>query len=277
MAAPTRVAAVLDQHNDWVESFVGGFQTELQGMVSAAEARTLAQLRDSLTFYRGRIGRSAANQRVLRQVDDMLTRAMSRAGYDKLVDEFVQGFAGQLPYFDDVLQAISENLDRPLKAALTKADQSLLASQQISTVENLQTVVEGAAALAKRKALMSVGALPFSELAVQISQTFSRALPEAVTLAETSTTMFFRTATDRGFAKIEAGLAPGAVRYQYEGPRDKLTRPFCQRMLTRTREKPLTREKIEGADNGQIPNPFVSAGGYNCRHQWVITEIRDGK
>lgn len=271
------VPEILDEHDDWVESFVRGFETELQGMVASAEARVISELRERLTVTNGTIDRTPANQRVLRQADDMLMKAMERAGYSKLLEEFVGGFPGQLPYFDQILQSISDNLKRPLRANLTKADQGLLASQQISTLENLQTVVDGTAAAAKRRALMSVGALPFADVAEEISQTFSRSIAEAVTLAETSTTMFFRTVTERGFQKIEADLPEGAVRYRYEGPRDKLTRPFCKRMLSNTRGKPLTRGQIEALDNGQIPNPFISGGGYNCRHQWIITEIREGE
>lgn len=266
---------VIDEHDAWVENLVRGFETELQNMVASAEARVITELRERLSITDGTIDRTPANQRVLRQIDDLLMEAMERAGFSKLTDEFVQSFPGQLPYFEQVLEAISDNLKTPLKADLSKADQALLASQQITTFENLRTVVEGVAAVAKRRALMSVGALPFRDVAEQISKTFHRSVPEAVTLAETSTTMFYRTMTERAFRKIEDGLPAGAVRYRYEGPRDKLTRPFCKRMLSSTRTRPMTREQIEGLNNGQIPNPFVSGGGYNCRHQWVITEIKE--
>jgi hypothetical protein len=272
------LARVLEAHDDYIESFVRGFERELRGLIASAQAHTVGELQKRLSITtRGVIDKSPANQRTLRKIDDLLADSMNRAGYRTLIEEFVNGFPGQLPFVDQMLDAISENLNTPLQAALGKADQAVLASQQISTLESLNTVVEGVAALAKRRALMSVGALKFGDLVEQISTTFNRGVAEATTLAETSQVMFFRTATERAFRKIEDGLPEGAVRYRYEGPRDKLTRPFCLRMLSRSASKPLTRDQIENLDNGQLPNPFITGGGYNCRHQWVITEIRDGK
>lgn len=269
------VSEVLAEHDLYIDSLVGGFQRELQGVVASAQARTLAELQKRLTVTDGVVERTPANQRVLRQIDNYFKSAMDRAGYGQLAEEFVQGFNGSLPYFDEILTAISDNLKTPLDVTFGKADLAYFTSQQITTVESLGAVVDGVASSAKRKALMSVGALSFGDLADEIATTFHRGVGEAATLAETSMTMFFRTVTSRGFEKIEDGLPEGAVRYRYEGPRDKLTRPFCLRMLRL--DKPITREEIEGLDNGQIPNPFISGGGYNCRHQWVITEIRDGK
>lgn len=265
------VAEVLSEHNQYIDSLVGAFEDELRGMVASAQAKVLGELQKRLSITDGVIDKTPANQRVLRQVDDFMRTAMDRAGYPQLAEEFVGGFNGQLPYFDEMLDSISANLKRPLETAFSKADVALFESQQISALESLGAIVDTVAAAVKKRALMSVGALPFGDLAEQISTTFGRSISEAATLAETSTTMFFRTVTDRGFRRIEQNLPAGWAKFKYEGPRDKLTRPFCQRMLERTAKEPLKREQIEALDNGQIPNPFVSGGGYNCRHQWILT------
>ena len=40
--------------------------------------------------------------------------------------------------------------------------------------------------------------------------------------------------------------------------------------------KPIsTRAAIEALDNGQLPNPFITGGGYNCRHSWLAVESQE--
>ena len=39
---------------------------------------------------------------------------------------------------------------------------------------------------------------------------------------------------------------------------------------TAGRKQAYTRAQINQTHNGQIPNVFISAGGWRCRHQWVI-------
>lgn len=51
--------------------------------------------------------------------------------------------------------------------------------------------------------------------------------------------------------------------FYYAGPIDLKTRPFCRERVG----KVFTREQLETADNGQLPNPLLTGGGYNCRHQ----------
>lgn len=53
--------------------------------------------------------------------------------------------------------------------------------------------------------------------------------------------------------------------YLYVGPIDGVVRAWCLEHLG----KVYTRDRIEALDNGQLPNPFLTAGGYNCRHSWL--------
>lgn len=52
--------------------------------------------------------------------------------------------------------------------------------------------------------------------------------------------------------------------YLYSGPIDRRCRPFCLRNVGRVWSKGA----IDKMDNGQLPNTFVTRGGYNCRHLW---------
>lgn len=61
---------------------------------------------------------------------------------------------------------------------------------------------------------------------------------------------------------------PADQPYLYVGPTDQRNRPFCKEHVGQV----LTRDRIEQLDNGQLPNPFITGGGYNCRHSWLAVE-----
>lgn len=80
-----------------------------------------------------------------------------------------------------------------------------------------------------------------------------------------------------GIARTEIGTAlntvdravtlSGAGResvFVYIGPIDQRTRPTC-RIAS---EYVWQREQIAKLDNGQLPNVFLTCGGWNCRHHW---------
>lgn len=62
----------------------------------------------------------------------------------------------------------------------------------------------------------------------------------------------------------ESAAQRGYRHFQYIGPNDAANRPFCDRLVGEV----LTREEIDALDNGQIPNVFLTGGGYRCRHHW---------
>ena len=57
----------------------------------------------------------------------------------------------------------------------------------------------------------------------------------------------------------------GITRFQYVGPRDRITRPFCARYLGQVK----TMEEWDKLDNGQIGPVSTYMGGYNCRHSFI--------
>jgi hypothetical protein len=52
--------------------------------------------------------------------------------------------------------------------------------------------------------------------------------------------------------------------YLYVGPLDSVTRPFCRKQSGHV----LQRDEVEALNNGQLPNPLLTGGGYECRHSW---------
>ena len=64
----------------------------------------------------------------------------------------------------------------------------------------------------------------------------------------------------------------GFDKYEYIGPDDKVTRPFCHKVLNQ-RDPPIyTEAEINDMDNGQTGDVMTNCGGYNCRHQWRPVE-----
>lgn len=70
-----------------------------------------------------------------------------------------------------------------------------------------------------------------------------------------------------GFSRsvnAERAAQHGFEWFQYMGPNDGATRPFCRKYVDRV----LTREEIDALDNGQIGPVIHTGGGYRCRHHW---------
>lgn len=80
------------------------------------------------------------------------------------------------------------------------------------------------------------------------------------TLFDTQSSIYGRQIT----ALSTENLGPSQP-FLYTGPIDGRTRDWC---LSRV-GKVYTRAEIEQMDNGQLPNPFLSGGGYNCRHTFI--------
>jgi hypothetical protein len=149
-------------------------------------------------------------------------------------------------------------------------DLQVFGDQALSAKDALGAVMEMVAANAKNRVLLSFGGMSFADLTESLAKSFHRALPEATGLAETATATYYRVIADRGYQIIEQDH-PSALRYSYDGPLDKLNRPFCRHLEEEARGgTSWTREQIDEMSNGQIPNVFISAGGWRCRHQWVI-------
>lgn len=256
-----------------ITSAVSAFRSNLEEMISRATVRTLAVLQRELDLdERGRVVVSATNQTLLRRIDKIFMQQLDGLGFQALLKGFVTSFPGQLPVFTETLEFINANLKTRLPDVTFKTSLGrVLAAQQTSATGILRRVVEAAAETATQKALFSVGGYNFEALSEILATQFRKSIGQAETLAATAMAMYYRTLAANGYGQIEK--VKEEVRYVYLGPLDRLTRPFCRRMLRRTRKTPLTHAQIDKLDNGQLPNVFVTAGGYNCRHQWAVAEV----
>lgn len=267
-----RLGRIAEDHSAHIDSMLAEFQARLEEIVTRAQARTLAELQSRLSIRDGIIARSKANLSTLRSIDEIFAAEMDAAGYRQLVSAFVKEFPSQLPYFEEALDVMRSAMKNPIpELSWAKADVDYLASGQTAAADSLGSVVQGVGAGVQQKALFSLGGLPMADLAELLARGLQRTLPQAIRIAETAISVHYRMIAERGFEIVERGLPEGALKYSYYGPNDKLTRPFCRHLIAATKNGKLyTRKQIEEMENDQLPNPFITGGGYNCRHSWAL-------
>ena len=94
-----------------------------------------------------------------------------------------------------------------------------------------------------------------AELSKGVDAVGRRVVAEAVTGAS----IYDRTIKYQQFTNSEVKL------YFYEGPYDKVTRDVCISTIRDPRQSTgWTMADIQGSET-----PFITCGGYNCRHEWL--------
>jgi hypothetical protein len=254
------------RHNAYQDSVMESFVSQLQSTLHSAQANMTMELMRRLSIERGRVARTSTNRRVLGQVESMFAASMRRAGYDSLINEFVGSFNGQFRFMDEILQELSAAMKTPL--AITKQTRDTAVAFQGNARNALASVADAVGLKAAQQTLFSVGGMKFDDLVALLTESFSLTIPQATGLAATLQTTFFRTIQDSEYQQIEATQPKGAhaIRYIYDGPKDKLNRPFCKDRVG----KSYSRKQIDKMDNGQLPDVMRTCGGWRCRHQFVM-------
>jgi hypothetical protein len=251
------------QYDRYLDSMIGGFEEHLRTIVSKAQAKMAGYLQSNLSITDGKIDQSPANLRLIRKLDDRFMDFLDEAGYQSLLNAFTTSFASEKAFLQDTLHYLGYD-----QVEFTATDLKGFSGLQLNAVTSMQSVAEAAAGAAMQQALFSIGGLKFTDLVESLAKKIDASIPRVRTIAETSMTTFYRTITDRAFQKIERDLPEIDQRYRYSGPEDSKTRPFCDRMLRQ--DKAWSRDEISKLDNGQLNNVYLTCGGWNCRHVWVL-------
>lgn len=273
------LTAILQEHSDTVDALVKEFTDKMSAIVDRASASVVQSVRSEVAAAGGLVESTVANQKFFAGLDDRFMAAMEAEGYSKLVESYVDSFNGQFEWFDKVIDFISSSLDNPLpKITFDRTDTAELNAYKLGSMDLIESAVSKAAGRARQQAMLSSGGMSVKDLTRQLQDSWATSVAESSNLADTSIATFYRTITDKGYQVIEADLPGFEIRYNYEGPLDKLNRPFCLKLEKLSRQgKTWTREMINKMNNGQLPNVFLTCGGFRCRHQWVISIPRDAK
>lgn len=265
-----------EKHGEYMDSIIATFEKRLDLILEKARNAVVDDIASKLKVADdGTLIGGVANRNILARIDVLFRKEMKAAGYDNLVAAFVNQFPEQLPLLDDTLKELSSALGEAFsrKTLLTPADYEKLANQQRLTLEGLRNTVSEVAGLAKERSMASYNGLRPAQLERLITKTFDTTSGRARTLANTGMAVWYRQAT--AFA-LDAVEKKTPLEYTYDGPRDKLNRPFCADLkAAMAKGKTWTKPEIDAMDNGQLPDVFRSGGGFNCRHQWRVALTED--
>jgi len=233
-----------------LDAQVTSFYDQLASVWRALDRRLPALVKAAADAGPSAIIRAQRAGRLKREIED----AMARAGYGELVD------AATGAQLDDVVSAVGG-----LRAII---DVSPFGSAAEVRLEALKTLA-GTDVLGEGEAVAHTlwkatvdgifSARPVDAILQDLGDVLYYTAPQIRTLYDTSISIFARQAE-------ALGVPPDAERpFVYTGPNDTKVRPFCKQQLG----KVFTRAKIDELDNGQLPNVFLTCGGYSCRHAWT--------
>lgn len=183
-----------------------------------------------------------------------IRQALADAGFDALA----------ATAYGDALDPVVAAVLRGRALADLSADLTPLLGSRLDALKalaSLDLLDEGdVAARALWKALTRgiFGSQPVPRILEDLAKVIDRTEPQIRTLYDTSVSVFGR--------QVEALKAgdDDATRFVFLGPVDEKIRPWCREHVG----KVYTRQQIDGLDNGQLNNVFLTGGGYNCRHVW---------
>ena len=234
------------------------FATELARVLRDLERQLRTLVIDALAGSRTALSRAVRAAKLRRDVQ----KALDVAGFSDLAETATS----------DALDRLVEQMERlrlaAKLAAFTTSDQArILALKELAKIDLLGQGPEIAHALWRTLAQALFSQRKVTDLLEDLSDAVDVEEGRLRTLYDTTISIFGR--------QVEAMKAQPDDVFAYVGPVDAKLRPFCRAHIG----KVYTKAEIDALDNGQLPNVFLTGGGYNCRHVWQVvskfSELRD--
>lgn len=182
-----------------------------------------------------------------------LERALADAGLQDIIDQVPEIYAKQYRSIKKTFEISTDRefvlseVDLDTAETLIRFKTNVIQSQVTSYIYNVNDAV-----------LSSVFGGETPDVDEILEKYGSRIASNVATEVNTGIAAFNRTVT---FKKAED---VGLNKFVYLGPIDKITRPFCSKIVNRV----FSIKDIKAMDNGQGLDVMTYGGGYNCRHQW---------
>jgi hypothetical protein len=257
---PSRLKASAVKDARLVDALTDSFADELSAVLDLLKTKIRKLVRTLETNTDGRVVSTQRNLALaLRMRADMM-RVLEDAGYVQLarraVDEPLDRLAEQvLRANDDAVQLAAYDLD------------ALVAMKQIRFAELLQ-VGEDIAVQLWRVTLDGVlGTRPVMDLVDDIADMLDISAKRARTVYDTVVATY-----SRQVGLIGSSGEPDEA-FLYVGPDDEKTRDFCADRV----DQVFSRAAIDAMDNGQLPQPLITGGGFNCRHAFKRVSAIDAE
>lgn len=243
-AAASRVAAKAD-------TLGKGFARQLRLVLRDTERRLGPLVEQAAAGSRTGIIRTAQANRTRREIRDVL----ESSGYGELADAATAQPLDQLAA--EVLAG--RRLAQAAEAFTPTVLRRIEALKALQLVDLLDEGDELARALWQATVRGVFGSQTHAQILDGLADVIDKTEPQIRTLYDTSISVF-----GRQVEALQAGDDPETP-FAFMGPADAKNRPFCREHVGRV----YTRKDIDALDNGQIPNVFLTGGGYNCRHTWM--------
>src|SRR5579862_52532 len=177
---------VFARHNRYQDSMLETFEQHLRDIVRKAQAQTLARLQAKLAITDGVIEATPGNMLILRNAGKIFAEELDAAGYERLVNAFVGEFQGTLPFLQETLEYLGNQVGRTWTVDLTAKDRGLLAALQVNTVTALDGAMDATAGAAITRGLFGVAGLEFGKLVNLLTEKFETSIGKARTIADTA-------------------------------------------------------------------------------------------
>lgn len=238
----------------------GAYATELARVLRDLERQLRALAQAAVEGSATALGRAVRAAKLRKEIQ----AALRAAGFDHLAQTATSGS------LDALVAQLARVRGAAKLAAFTTSDASrILALKELARMDVLGVGEALAHALWRTLAQGLFSQRPIAHILDDLAEALDLGEAKARTLYDTSVSVFTR--------QVEAMKASGEddEPFVYVGPVDGVMRPFCRERVG----KVYTRAAIEAMDNGQIPNIFLTGGGWNCRHVWQavskFSELRD--
>src|ERR1700686_104393 len=104
------IPQIIAAHNAFQDSITASFERSLRKVVLRAQGRTIAALQKKLAITDGVIDSTAGNMLVMRNAGKLFMQELDKAGYQRLVDAFVQQFPGTLQFLQETLEVLGDQI-----------------------------------------------------------------------------------------------------------------------------------------------------------------------
>lgn len=212
---------------------------------------------------------SRSSKKLLQQMKDLLNQTdpavLLSLEKEQLIDLVLQGgfaesmedFIEQQNKLVDAITGSIQTVDPTFKPLFIDNEVEALKALTVQNVFD-DIVVPTVTKNVRDSLLSMVVDTPKDQALSNLAQTLERGAGTLQTEVRTKIAQFGRS------VNMIAADAVGMDLYLYTGPRDGITRPFCNVLIN----KVVSKEQMSALNNGQGLSVRSSGGGYNCRHSW---------
>lgn len=192
-----------------------------------------------------------------------------------LLNDLIQNFkdAGLSSQMGNIAELYGRELNRARESAIAEGWVTEAQFDTIIDFGTIESLIRFRVEDIQNRSVQTIGALR----PVILENIILGTQPDFTALAETASTALINyTKTELNTALLSFSRMTIAVQsealgideYIYLGPFDKITRKFCQSVLTSKSPPIYTSAEIKALQNDSGLPVSIYGGGYNCRHRW---------